>query len=197
MTRYFTSDPHFFDAGIIRYCGRPYLNVEEMHRELSKNFAETTQDAEEVYLLGDICAGFFTSAQEAGIGAAAGRLKEAAALLGAGAKPLHLLRGNQDTLPPEFYLDAGFSSVEKRLEMEVAGYKALLCHDPAAAQRPDTLCVCGHLHRLFKEYYNAEKNILVINVGVDVRDYRPVSEEEIAAIVERYRFDPHKIGESE
>ena len=82
-----------------------------------------------------------------------------------------------------------------RLETEVAGYKALLCHDPSAAQRPNTLCICGHLHQLFREHYNPERNILVVNVGGDVRGYKPISEEEIADIIESRRFDPHKIPE--
>jgi HD-GYP domain-containing protein (c-di-GMP phosphodiesterase class II) len=82
-----------------------------------------------------------------------------------------------------------------RLEAEIAGYKALLCHDPSVAQRPNTLCICGHLHHLFREHYNSERNILTINVGVDVRGYRPISEDEIAEIIDRYRFDPHKIPE--
>ncbi|MDR2175382.1 MAG: HD domain-containing protein [Synergistaceae bacterium] len=193
MKRYFTSDLHFFDTGIIGYCDRPYLNLEEMHRELGKNFLNATQDAEEIYLLGDICTGL--SAQEAGAGMTIEHLKEAAALLGVGAKPFYLLRGNHDLLLPNFYLDAGFSSISMRLEMEVAGYKALLCHDPSAAQRPNTLCICGHLHHLFREYYNPERNILVINVGVDVRGYKPVSEDEIADIIERRRFDPRGIPE--
>jgi calcineurin-like phosphoesterase family protein len=194
VKRYFTSDLHFFDAGVIRYCDRPYRNVEEMHRELSKNFMQTTQDAEEIYVLGDICTSL--SAREADAGAAIERLKEAAALLGAGAKPIHILRGNHDLLPPEAYLDAGFRDISARLETEVAGHKALLCHDPAAAQRPNTLCVCGHMHHLFREHYDAKRNILAVNIGVDVRGYKPVSEEEIAAIIEKCRFDPHKIPEN-
>jgi calcineurin-like phosphoesterase family protein len=122
-------------------------------------------------------------------------LKEAAALLGVGTKPFCLLRGNHDLLLSDFYLDAGFSSISMRLEMEVAGYKALLCHDPSAAQRPNTLCICGHLHHLFREHYNAERNILAINVGVDVRGYSPISEEELSEIIESRHFDPHKIPE--
>jgi calcineurin-like phosphoesterase family protein len=193
VKRYFTSDLHFFDTGVIPYCDRPYLNVEEMHRELSRNFMKTAQDAEEIYLLGDICTGL--SAQEADAATSLECLKEAASLLGVGTKPFYLLRGNHDLLPPGFYLDAGFSSVAMRLETEVAGCRALLCHDPAAAQRPNTLCICGHLHHLFREHYNAERNILAINVGVDVRGYKPISEDEIAGIVERSRFDPGKIPE--
>jgi calcineurin-like phosphoesterase family protein len=194
VKRYFTSDLHFFDAGIISYCDRPYLNVEEMHRELSQNFMKTTQDAEEIYLLGDICTGL--SAQEADAVVTLERLKEAAAFLGVGTKPFHLLRGNHDLLPSDFYLSAGLDSIATRLETKIAGHRALLCHDPAVAQRPNTLCVCGHLHHLFREHYNAERNILVINVGVDVRGYKPVSEDEIADILERCRFDPGKIPET-
>lgn len=202
MKRYFTSDLHFFDAGIIGYCDRPYLNVDEMHRALSGNFASTTRDADEIYLLGDICAGLSVPEAEDGTGmsAAAAHLKEAAALLGAGPesqslKPFHILRGNHDRLPSSVYLEAGFSSIAMRLEMEVAGRKALLCHDPAAAQRPNTLCICGHLHHLFSEHYNPERNILAINVGVDVRGCKPISEEEIADIIDRFHFDPQKIPE--
>jgi calcineurin-like phosphoesterase family protein len=173
VKRYFTSDTHFFDDRILKYCDRPFRSVGEMHESFRKIFRET--DADEIYLLGDICAGL--SAEEAET--ARSRLREAADILGLETKPFHLLRGNHDLLPDSFYLEAGFRSVAARLEMEVAGRPALVCHDPAAAQPAGTFCVCGHVHHLFREYRNTERNILAVNVGLDARGYGLVPETEI------------------
>ena len=186
VKRYFTSDLHYFDEGILWYCDRPYGSTEEMHRKLQENFLEMTQDADEVYMLGDICTGI--SGWENRTPVDFSLLRKALLPFGIGKKPFYLLRGNHDVLPEECYLELGFRSVLTRLDLEIAGQKTLLCHDPALAQRPDTLCICGHVHRLFEEVYNSERNILAINVGVDVRGYKPVSEEMIVDIMEKHRF---------
>jgi calcineurin-like phosphoesterase family protein len=144
-----------------------------MHERFRKVFREA--DADEIYLLGDVCAGL--SAEDAET--ARSRLREAADILGLATRPFHLLRGNHDLLPDTFYLEAGFRSVADRLEMEVAGRHALVCHDPAAAQPAGTFCVCGHVHHLFRECRNAGRNLLAVNVGLDARDYRLVPESEI------------------
>lgn len=168
-----------------------------MHAALRENFLETTRDGDEIYMLGDICTGL--SAREHREPVPRSSLREVMNSFGLDdgpdGRPFYLLRGNHDILDPQCYTDVGFRSAAARIETEVAGRRALLCHDPALAQRPNTLCICGHVHRLFREFYNAERNILVINVGVDVRDYKPVSEDEIAGILERYAFDPGRVPE--
>lgn len=194
MKRYFTSDLHFFDEGIIWYCGRPYQSLEEMHDALRENFLETVEESEDIYLLGDICTGLSAREERAPLSSVS--LQEVMRSFGIERKNFYLFRGNHDLLPESCYLDAGFKSAPRRAEMEVGGYRALLCHDPALAQSPDTLCICGHVHRLFGELYNPELNILVINVGVDVRGYRPISEDEIADIARKYNFKQDRVSAS-
>lgn len=193
LKRYFTSDLHFFDEGILWYCDRPWKTSGEMHAALREKFLDATRDGDEIYMLGDVCTGL--SAREHREPVSFDAFREAMASLEIDRRPFYLLRGNHDILEPQSYADAGFFSTAVRIDTEVAGYRALLCHDPALAQRPNTLCISGHVHHLFREYYNAERNILVINVGVDVRDYKPVSEDEIADIVAKYGFDPERIPE--
>ena len=52
-TVYFTADPHFGHANIIRYENRPFASVEEMDRELIRRWNETVTPEDTVYLLGD------------------------------------------------------------------------------------------------------------------------------------------------
>lgn len=191
LKRYFTSDLHFFDEGILWYCDRPWKNAGEMLEALRENFLDATRDGDEIYMLGDICTGL--SAREHREPVSYEAFRDVMTSMGIDRKPFYLLRGNHDLLDPQCYTGAGFVSAAARIDTEVAGYRALLCHDPALAQRPNTLCLCGHVHCLFREYYNAERNILAINVGVDVRGYRPVSEDEIADIIARHGFDPDRV----
>jgi len=81
----------------------------------------------------------------------------------------HLILGNHDELKVWRYLDCGFASVHTSLQIE----EFILAHDPAVynALPEGSLMLCGHVHTLFK----STKDKKVINVGVDVWDYRPVS----------------------
>lgn len=178
--KYFISDLHFFDAGIIYYCDRPFASVEEMHRVLVGNFNRKVAGEGEVYVLGDIVG------MKGGIEKCGPLLKEMG--IDDPRTPFRLIRGNHDLLPDEEYLKMGFVSVEEVCRARVAGYDAMLAHDPCMIQPCGTLAICGHIHTLFGELYNEERNMLAINVGVERRGYAPVSEAEIAAIVEKSRW---------
>lgn len=53
MAIWFFSDPHFWHAGIIRLCDRPFDSVEEMNEVLIKNYQEVVEPGDDVYILGD------------------------------------------------------------------------------------------------------------------------------------------------
>lgn len=83
----------------------------------------------------------------------------------------HLILGNHDRLDPWDYIRCGFESVHTSLEIEG---RFVLVHDPAKYYLyPGKIVLCGHAHNLYKRQGN------VINVGVDVWSFCPVSLDEI------------------
>jgi len=84
-----------------------------------------------------------------------------------------LILGNHDRLRPFDYIEAGFSSVHTMLEVE----EFILVHDPCySIVHPETNYLCGHVHTLFVK----QKNVL--NVGVDIWNFKPISIDEIRKI---------------
>ncbi|MDL2263499.1 metallophosphoesterase family protein [Synergistaceae bacterium OttesenSCG-928-I11] len=176
---YFTSDQHFFDSDIISFADRPYANPDEMNEDLIARFLAKTQDADEIYILGDIFGSkppydHFTST------------KWAMERLGIKDRPFHLMRGNHDHLPDDDYRHIGFRSVmDKFAFIELGDLRFMISHDPCMVQPRDTLAICGHIHTLFSENWQPRRNTFTINVGVEVRNYEPISEAEILELVAR------------
>lgn len=181
--KYFTSDQHFFDTDIMAFSNRPYGSPEEMNEDIIAKFLDTTRDADEVYILGDM----FGSKRPAD---QFGELSRIMKRLGINERPFYLMRGNHDHLTDDEYKKMGFRSVMRNfafIELK-NGMNAMISHDPCMIQPKNTLAVCGHVHTLFKELWNAERGTLALNVSVEVRDYRPMSEDEVLAAAEGYPY---------
>lgn len=176
--RYFTSDQHFFDGDIISYTDRPYSTPQEMNSDMIERFLSKTHDATEIYILGDMLG----SGQPSNPYNACGEILEK---LKIHEKPFHLIRGNHDTLSNEEYLELGFSTVKKIDFIEIGGLKVMITHDPCMVQPRNLLAVCGHIHTLFYENWQPDRMTLTINVSVEMRNYEPVSEDEILGIAAR------------
>ena len=161
--RWFTSDQHFFHENIIKYTGRPFSSARRMNLELIRRYCEKVQPEDIVFMLGD-----FTMA---GV-----NFKPSVAQIVdqlPGTKILIL--GNHDSFKPFEYVEMGFQSVHTALDIG----EFVLAHDPATSiVRQDKKWLCGHVHNLFLKQKN------VVNVGVDVWDYYPVSIEEVRKLYE-------------
>jgi len=154
---YFTSDPHFDHDAIIKFVGRPFKSCSEMNRKIIKNYSSVVTPEDTLYVVGDFA---FTKNRN--------RLEEIL-------KKIHcnkiLILGNHDRFNPFDYVDAGFMSAHTSLNVE----EFFLVHDPAVATVvKDKPVICGHVHDLF---LTIQKR--VINVSVEVWDYKPVSIETI------------------
>jgi calcineurin-like phosphoesterase family protein len=176
--RFFTSDLHFFDSDILTYCDRPYDGADEMDRDIIRRLADCTKEASAVYILGD----FFGVKQPDSPFEAC---KSLLGRMGAKDRPFHLIMGNHDHMKREEYLEAGFASAKHLDVIKIGDFEFMMTHDPSMVQPKNTLALCGHIHTLFRENWQPERNTLTINVCVEVRDYKPVSEAEILDLVAR------------
>ncbi len=59
---YFTADLHLGHANIIKYCNRPFANVQEMDEAIITRWNETVGPTDQVYILGDLTLGQYTEA---------------------------------------------------------------------------------------------------------------------------------------
>jgi calcineurin-like phosphoesterase family protein len=171
--KYFTADPHYGNGNVIDYCnridpgtGKRFRDLVRMDRFLIKITKETlTNDDDELIIIGDLT------------------------FRGPIYKPWFeefcrqvphkktLILGNHDRLDPFDYIKAGFWQVATHLEITMGGIDFVLVHDPATAiMDKSKIFLCGHIHTLFKVLKN------VINVGIDVWDYKPVNEVEITEL---------------
>ena len=57
MSTWFTADLHLGHANIIRYCARPFTDVEAMNRALIEQWNEVVDDGDDVWVLGDVAMG--------------------------------------------------------------------------------------------------------------------------------------------
>ena len=57
IRKFVTADTHFGHPAIIKYCNRPFQNVEQMDRKLIKNWNATVNHSDIVYHLGDFALG--------------------------------------------------------------------------------------------------------------------------------------------
>ena len=153
------ADPHFGHPNIIKYCKRPFIHVEEMDKVIIDNSNSVVTNDDELIIVGDLCLKSATYHNY--------YISKINKLKG---KKI-LIIGNHDDLRPRFYLSVGFYSVHTSLEIKIRDIDAVVVHDPCfSVMNRSKLYICGHVHDLFF----MQKN--VINVGVDIHNYFPVSE---------------------
>ena len=173
---YFISDTHFNHKNIIKYCNRPFKDVEEMNKVLIKNWNEAITDFDTVFHLGDVA---LTNESE---------IKELIPKLN-GKKIL--IKGNHDKKSKEFFSKAGFWIVTES-SLKLDDEKIILSHKPLKdTEIPEGyINVHGHIHNNPLHKINPETNEmeypeelysekLHFNVSVDVIEFKPISLEEL------------------
>lgn len=145
------------------YCkeSRPFYDLNHMNRALIENWNERVQPDDTVYHLGDFA-----------LGNKAGWPGFRRALNGR----IILVKGNHDR-GKEFMLQCGIDEVHESLELELGGFKVRMQHIPSRnpAQYGCDYLLVGHVHEKWANQGS------MINVGVDVRNCRPSTFEELIA----------------
>jgi len=165
---FITSDLHLGHDNAIKYCNRPFRDGEHQNESLIRNWKERVRDTDTVYHLGDFC---FRGGAEGGLTKA--QVWESQ-LTG---KIIHIM-GNHDK-------NNSVKGIITHAISEFANMTFLMCHRPPM-MKPEVpefcdFVLCGHVHNLWKYQYdpNGEINVPIINVGVDVWNYRPIKLHEI------------------
>lgn len=173
---YFISDTHFNHKNIIKYCNRPFENIDEMNKVLIENWNNTVTDFDTIFHLGDVA---LTSESE---------MRELIPKL-KGKKIL--VKGNHDKKSNEFFRNVGFGIIPEN-PLKLNKEKLILSHKPLKdTEIPDGYVnVHGHIHNNPLHKINPETNEmeypeelysdkLHFNVSVDVIDFKPISLEEL------------------
>lgn len=171
-TAWFTADWHLGHENIIKYCDRPFKTARQMDRTIIKRYCERVKPEDTVFFIGDLSMKRRNYKEW--------YIDTFSKLPGT----KHLILGNHDTLNPFDYVEAGFTSVHTALDIG----DFILAHDPAVATVDiNRKFICGHVHRLFRRCGN------VVNVGVDIWDFKPVSMD----IIKEWLFDEDFKGDAE
>jgi calcineurin-like phosphoesterase family protein len=161
MSVHFSSDQHFGHAAARSFYRRPFASVAEMDQRMIDRWNSVVEPEDEIWHLGD----FAVRQSPARIADLLGRLH--------GRK--HLIAGNNDDAAVTGC--AGWESVQSYAEATVDGARLVLCHYPFRTWRDmnrGAINLHGHSHGRLKPLPRQ------FDVGVDVRDFRPVTLAEIA-----------------
>ena len=175
---FFTSDTHFNHANIIRFCNRPFRNVDEMNETIVANWNATIGMDDTGFHLGDFCLG----------GAA-----EWTRLLDRLNGRIYLILGNHDLKNIRQGFLGRFEHVSMQMRIEIGKRKIYLCHYPflcfeggykdvwqlfghVHTRKSNTGIDAGRLQYLYPTQYD---------VGVDNNDFTPVSYEQVRTKIQK------------
>ena len=155
---------------IIRYCNRPFDSVEEMDDTIIKNFFNYVREnkVNTVYYLGDLAFGkkmaqqFFEMLSGASI-------------------QFHFIRGSHDSHIQDSLLKKYCASVSNLKNITINKQPVTLCHHPMLSWHRShygAIMIHGHHHSniIVNKFSYIGK---LVNVSVDVCDFKPISFEDI------------------
>lgn len=191
---WFTSDLHLGHENIIKYCDRPFRAVWEMNERLVANWNAVVAEEDDVWVLGDMCMG---------------KLEETLELVPHLRGHKHLVAGNHDRcwsgngdkhlrwIPR--YEEAGFETIVEAAELILGGEICQVSHFPYAGAGDHTSderyteyrpvdhgewLLHGHIHEKWRIRDR------MVNVGVDVNNFTPVSAAELELLIQMYLTTP-------
>lgn len=168
--KWFTSDWHFNDVEILRYCGRPFKSTDEMNKFFIMEVNRKCKNGDDLYILGDLS-----------ITSGVIELKQIFSNIKVKINK-HLILGNHDNLKIDEYRELGFASIatDRRVDLHF-NKDVVLVHDPASCQK-NKCYVCGHVHGLFDSLYSKTNGSMVINVSPEANGYCMVNEKQLDKI---------------
>lgn len=176
---FFTSDTHFNHANIIRFCNRPFKDVEQMNEVMIANWNSVIGKDDTVFHLGDFC-----------LGGAAEWTKILDRLNG----KIYLIMGNHDLKNIRQGFISRFEHVAMQMRIEIGKKRIYLCHYPflcfEGSYKDDVWQLFGHVHtRRSNSGIDAGRLQYLYptqyDVGVDNNNFTPVSFGQVKRIIDK------------
>lgn len=164
MTIWFTADHHFNHANIIKYCNRPFSNVEEMNEELIIRWNGRVDTNDIVYHLGDFGFGEIS--------------KIVCRLHGA----IHLIPGSHDRIAPNVRLIDGLEILPKIWSTKNERQLIVMCHYSMRTWEKshyNSWHLFAHAHGRLIPWGKS------FDCGVDTHNFYPYSFEEVKEIMDK------------
>lgn len=176
---FFTSDTHFNHANIIKFCNRPFKDVEQMNDVMIANWNSVIGKDDTVFHLGDFC-----------LGGAAEWTKILDRLNG----KIYLIMGNHDLNNIRQGFISRFEHVAMQMRIEIGKKRIYLCHYPflcfEGSYKDDVWQLFGHVHtRRSNSGIDAGRLQYLYptqyDVGVDNNNFTPVSFGQVKRIIDK------------
>lgn len=176
---FFTSDTHFNHANIIKFCNRPFKDVEQMNDVMIANWNSVIGKDDTVFHLGDFC-----------LGGAAEWTKILDRLNG----KIYLIMGNHDLKNIRQGFISRFEHVAMQMRIEIGKKRIYLCHYPflcfEGSYKDDVWQLFGHVHtRRSNSGIDAGRLQYLYptqyDVGVDNNNFIPVSFGQVKRIIDK------------
>lgn len=165
MRFWWTSDNHFSHFNIIRYCNRPFSSVEEMDAKMIANWNGRVKPEDTVFELGDY--NFRNSpGGKKGEGTTNKAIDYDKQLNG---KIIHIV-GNHTR-------NNGCKTIIENMVIRYGGHRVFMVHKPEHFNKKYKFTFCGHVHNRWA--IKEVEGCILLNVGVDVNNFAPVSFEEL------------------
>ncbi len=169
MKIWFTSDTHLGHANILRYCNRPFKSLDIMNDTIIKNWNERVKEEDTVYFLGD-----FSFRNSPGGKHGEGEIFKAEYYRKQLKGNIVFIKGNHDA-------NNSLKTHLVKATLYYANKSISLTHRPEHVDTRCDLHFVGHVHNAwkFKRIRIHEHIIDLMNVGVDVYNFRPIEFDEI------------------
>lgn len=189
MARYFTSDLHFGHTRIVELAYRPYTSVDEMNEDLIDRWNATVTPDDEVWVIGDLVMGHRNDNLPL-----VGRLNGTIMLVPGNHDHVHPMHERQrPRWTPEY--EQYVQITDPAFTTDIGGNPVQVSHFPYDGdhtdderyldQRPTDHglpLIHGHVHGEWL-VRNSRQGTPMLNVGVDVHDYVPIHEDEVAFLL--------------
>jgi calcineurin-like phosphoesterase family protein len=174
MKTFFTSDTHFGHSNIIGYCNRPFKTIEEMNERLIKNWNARVSKEDLVIHFGDFCFRNTENSKYRGEGLCLKSINYLEKLNG----HITFIKGNHDK-------NNSLNAIISSCIIELGGDKIFCLHNPKDIDTRFKINLVGHVHEAWK--IKEVNHSYIVNVGVDVWGFNPITFDEIMKLISKFK----------